>query len=449
MKRTVSALMLVYNETTFLRHSLPSIVPFVDEVVVVDGSPEGPSSDDTAAVVHRICGEKLKYLSGVYSDESHMWDRRAQFSAGLEAVTSEVVVPLSADMIVSPLDSLRDIPLPPWVKVVYCPLVEFWMSPQYVRVSGEDHPPPQGSSWYVLVAQTSVLKSSPDLSELPPESKVFLHDVINYHFGWIRPFREQVAKHMRHVKQGSWSREGELLRVAQSGFLEAWAIRHVLEYPSAPHVPSPPQLWLPEELAKMSCFDGQDEVLKQFEKEFGKLDRFRELDGVGMAGFFETFVPLTSYPLRVRSYMELGVSQGGSVAAALDGFPSLEKMVLFDFFPNGYNHIERLAALKNFQGSLVCLPGDIGVEVTKYFESHPDEIFDVVLVDGDHNKEPTLRDIFAVAPHSCVIVVHDIRNADYPHMRATVNEAFDHLWRDFWFVDDGISTAFFVRRNRR
>jgi len=367
----------------------------------------------------------------------------------LAAVTSDMVIPLSADMVFSPLDPLREVLSASQVEAVYCPLVEFWISPQYVRGLDKDYS--AEGSWRILAVQTSTLRPFGDLPEvdyrLSSKSTIFLHDVVNYHLGWIRPFKEQIGKHIRHVKQGYWGKEGELLRVAQPGFLEAWAIRHVLGYPNAPHMSCPPPFWLPNELVRMSCFDGKDEYLGEFEREFGELNTFGELDGKGMAGFFETLMPLTSSPLKVRSYMELGVDQGGSIATMLDGFPSLEKIVLFDFFPNGCDHIERLAVLKNFHGSLLCCPGDIGAEVPKYFDSHSSEIFDVVLVDADHNKEPTLRDIFTVAPHSRVIVVHDIRNTDYPHMRATVNEAFDHLWRDFWFIDDGISTAFFVRRN--
>jgi hypothetical protein len=145
--------------------------------------------------------------------------------------------------------------------------------------------------------------------------------------------------------------------------------------------------------------------------------------------------------------MELGVDYGGSVSAALNWFPSLEKMVLFDFFPNGYGHIAELLAKKDFPADRVTFcQGDVKDEVPRYFQSHPSEILDVVLVDADHNEESTLRDIFAVASHSCMIVVDDLRNVDYPHMKGTIAKAFESLRHDFWFVDDGLNAAMFIRR---
>lgn len=61
--------MIAYNEEWIIGCSLRSVYHHVDEIVVIDGSPYGPSADKTAQIARSI-GPKVKVFSGTFEDPS-------------------------------------------------------------------------------------------------------------------------------------------------------------------------------------------------------------------------------------------------------------------------------------------------------------------------------------------------------------------------------------------
>jgi len=64
----IYAAMIAYNEEYLIGASIKSVLDMVDKVVVIDGSPWGPSTDRTAEIA-RSFGEKADVVSGIWEDE--------------------------------------------------------------------------------------------------------------------------------------------------------------------------------------------------------------------------------------------------------------------------------------------------------------------------------------------------------------------------------------------
>ena len=94
--------MPVYNETSLLPISIPSIEPYVDEMVFVDGGPDGPSEDGTADMVKSF-GTKVVYKSGTFRTPNGAWDSAAQRNLGLSAAMGDILLLASADVVFSNL----------------------------------------------------------------------------------------------------------------------------------------------------------------------------------------------------------------------------------------------------------------------------------------------------------------------------------------------------------
>jgi glycosyltransferase involved in cell wall biosynthesis len=268
--RTLSVVMPVYNEADILPYSLSAICNSVDEFVIVDGGVRGPSTDNTREVAEKICGDRLKYITGVFS-ESNLWDRRGQVHAGLDVVTSDMVMLLSADMLITSSERLRDVIDRNTPSAVYCSYVEFWLSVNYVRTPKLHNPGRRdlGLTTFLLVQESAAYDFDSAIM-LGADIITLSLEVVNHHLGWIRPFERQVQKHKRHVQEGHWGELGKRLLNSEPEVLDAWAIEHVLMYPNAPYVRyAAGDASIPIALSEMSYADGSEEVIGAFEKEYG------------------------------------------------------------------------------------------------------------------------------------------------------------------------------------
>lgn len=77
MKTGVTACVIVYNEEYWLSRTLPAMVTFADRVVIVDGSPFGPSTDGTEAIVVAHMENWVTYIRGTFGSERSEanWDQ--------------------------------------------------------------------------------------------------------------------------------------------------------------------------------------------------------------------------------------------------------------------------------------------------------------------------------------------------------------------------------------
>jgi len=249
---------------------LENISPHVDEVVIIDGGPDGPSTDATEEIA-RDC-EKVIYQNGQFATLDGAWDRAAQRNTALTVSTGDIVLFVSADMLFSGMERLRDTIDTESRRIVFCPTVEFWGDTKHLRLYGDDD--------NILALESSLLEPTmidrrynPYYAENGPlmiedasfEDRIQAPFVVKFHLGWIRPFRQQVDKHIRHVKQHRWADVGEKLLQGTERGLEEWAIREVLSYAKAPSIlysgPLPAEM---NGVASMTYNDGADEVLEDF-----------------------------------------------------------------------------------------------------------------------------------------------------------------------------------------
>lgn len=273
--KTISAVMSVYNEAKLLPHVLKNIEPHVDEIVIVDGSPDGPSTDNTKAIAKEC--PKVQYHSGTFKAIDGAWDMGLQRNTGISTAKGDLLFFLSADMLYTNLHALRAEAERDKHRIYFCPTIEFWLTTRSLRLYSADGD--------ILSVPSNILEPMAIDRELNPycegdgrfnldaasmSHRVILSQTFKYHLGWVRPFRQQVAKHIRHVRQHRWGEAGEkLLRGSERG-LEQWAMLHVLSYAQIPSIDYFGTL--PEEmdaLVDMKYDDGADEATQDFEKRYG------------------------------------------------------------------------------------------------------------------------------------------------------------------------------------
>ena len=250
---------------------MENIQDYVDEIVVIDGSPEGPSTDSTAEIAQ--AHEKVVYRAGKFDMMDGAWDMAKQRNTGISTATGDTIMILSADMLFTNLGIFREAVDSGLYKIYFCPVIEFWLDIKQQRLYTGD-----GDA---LTVQSPILEPIAIDRTLNPycetdgklnlegatvRQRVVLSQTTKFHLGWIRPFRQQVAKHIRHVKQHRWGDQGErLLRGAERG-LEQWAMLHVLGYNSIPAINY--MGILPEQmngLKDMRYDDGAQEMTDDFE----------------------------------------------------------------------------------------------------------------------------------------------------------------------------------------
>ena len=75
--------MIAYNEEWIIRCSLNSIYEYVDEIIVIDGSPWGASTDKTAEIARSI-GPKVRVFSGKFENPNDLDHEKIQRQAMLD-----------------------------------------------------------------------------------------------------------------------------------------------------------------------------------------------------------------------------------------------------------------------------------------------------------------------------------------------------------------------------
>ena len=117
---------------------------------------------------------------------------------------------------------------------------------------------------------------------------------------------------------------------------------------------------------------------------------------------------------RPKSYLEIGVRRGRSMAAVATVQPEVD-VVGFDIWEENYGGMQNPGAefvrsemrRLGHRGKLELVSGDSHITVPKYFQDHPDAYFDLITVDGDHTDRgarSVLRCSFASIEQT--IVVH-------------------------------------------
>jgi hypothetical protein len=127
----------------------------------------------------------------------------------------------------------------------------------------------------------------------------------------------------------------------------------------------------------------------------------------------------------IRSYLEIGVSEGGSLLRVIAENPQLEDVVLCDNWSpthggsgrGGHAHIELLLSRIGFPlDNVTFLDGDSREMLNRYFTAHREKVFDLAFVDGDHTCMGLLGDLFDIRDRAMIIMVHDVQMRDHELM---------------------------------
>ena len=272
----MSAILPVYNEEMLLPYTLANIEPYVDEIIVIDGSPDGPSTDKTAAIASKFAD--VVYTDGRFRTLDGAWDMVLQRNTGIKQATGDILLFISADMIFKNMELLREaIDGIDSHKLFFCTTVEFWLDTRHIRLysgDGDALSVPSGVLQAVAIDTHFNPYYEADgrlvVSAVAESERILVPETIKFHLGWIRPFASQVKKHIDHVKQHRWEQMGEELLAIGDQALERWAITHVLSYPQIPHVDCESK-WFSEieSLRDMAYNDGAQEIVSQYEQDYG------------------------------------------------------------------------------------------------------------------------------------------------------------------------------------
>lgn len=272
--KTISAILPVYNEAKLIPFCLKRIMPQIDQLVLIDGGPQGPSSDETEDLAREIAGDKLCYLSGMYN-QSGRFDRALQIKEGLDAADGDIIMRLSADMLIQGMQYLRDaVDEHDTVLVFDCQFMEFWLDTRHIRLNGNLNPIERRPLAVSREIGLSVFSQGGlDLSRMEESDRIYLLAVANYHLGWIRPFKAQVEKHVSHVYAKAWGEHGDTLMQAGERTVECWAIHHVMRYKNAAYARVDGAGLIVaelEDLDSMAYDEGFDEFRTEYEDRYGE-----------------------------------------------------------------------------------------------------------------------------------------------------------------------------------
>lgn len=253
--RKISVVLPVYNEEFFINACISNIYECADEIIVIDGSPNGKSTDNTVEIVKSF-GKKIVYKTGTFKTDNGGWDSASQKNVGISESSGNIVMFLSADMFFDQPERLFDILRnDEQHKVFFLPTIEFWLDMTRVRLYSDSTLLSIPSTVFEVVAIDKSLKPVFDgklrCSETSLDERLLIQDMTKYHLGWIRPFDHQVAKHIRHVRSGAWGKHGQGLLEGGEQKLTQWAITHVMTY---------------KQVGSVACNVNVPECLKGFDK---------------------------------------------------------------------------------------------------------------------------------------------------------------------------------------
>jgi len=105
--KTLAVCMIVYNEQELIKFTLPQVIHHADQIIVINGSPFGPSTDNTKQEISEVIkkypsslnGSKIIYREGTYGE---LFNYNKSFNSVmrneyLKHVTCDFILQLDAD----------------------------------------------------------------------------------------------------------------------------------------------------------------------------------------------------------------------------------------------------------------------------------------------------------------------------------------------------------------
>lgn len=186
------------------------------------------------------------------------------------------------------------------------------------------------------------------------------------------------------------------------------------------------------------------------------LNRIQSLGFTGRTGHPCAYdaLDIAARLVRARSYLEIGVYDGGSLFSVLQASTPLSRLVLCDLFahdwimwgrgnggaPAGtHAHIDQILALRNYQGSVDFCVGDSKQLVPRLPKDQP---FDLIFVDGDHSYEAAIvdfRNVWPLSPVGGLIVMDDSSRPELQRVCQEIESVYQ--MRPLFMLDDGADTT--------
>ena len=235
---TIALRLMTYNESLFLRPSLETVLPYVDQAVIADGGPDGPSTDGTLDILEELSQQyPLQYTTGTYLNDDGSWDEMRQANSILDLIDTDFVMLHHADIIydIEDMAKIRDaVDKYPEKKIFYCDLIEFFFDMYHIRLYPNTV---ETLLCKPLTGDVPIISNKMDLhyvgnavldhSGFDIHEALFMPHVKRFHFGWVKSFPEQVAKHIKYMKHVR--RDPALLALGEDA-IRAWAIEHASSY---------------------------------------------------------------------------------------------------------------------------------------------------------------------------------------------------------------------------
>jgi 2-polyprenyl-3-methyl-5-hydroxy-6-metoxy-1,4-benzoquinol methylase len=281
--------MQVWNEEICLPCSLKGLLPNVDELVIVNGGPHGPSTDSTKAIIDNAIAaypEKIKYLEGTYLREDGAWDETRQVNDGIAQITGDYMMRTSADIIFDDADvgMIRQIiERFPDRRLFYSPMIDFGGDTEHIILQGhmtEEEILPReivqadGLVWSMAAKPHAVEVGERRLYGMVADidySKdiLYMPHVKRFHYGYVKPFEWLVTKYVRLISAKHHENWEELQRQGEKAMLaEAihWVSNLKNTLPAQPYTGCYPVNGEP--LRSMDVMDGYEEFMAQYNAKY-------------------------------------------------------------------------------------------------------------------------------------------------------------------------------------
>ena len=191
----ISVGMLAYNASPLIEAAIRSVYAFADEIIVVDGSAHGPSTDNTLALATGV-GSKVHAVSGTFVKPNGSWDEKGQRQTYIDMMKKGsdcwCLVHDSDEIFGRPqllllLEKLFT--ASPDTMLISYPFIHFWKNIHQVRVDGP-WSAPRGVGTFRLTPGVRMLtfelvgereKEGWQLQKAPV--RINCTDVFAYHYG--------------------------------------------------------------------------------------------------------------------------------------------------------------------------------------------------------------------------------------------------------------------------
>lgn len=253
-----------YNDQQMLKHCILNLADKVDQIVIMDGGPDGVSKPVIDPKISNIGNVDIKIYKGTYIANSGIgWDRKSQIKDGFGHLDGEYVGLMSADMI---MHGELDRKIVEDSDMCYSRFIDFWIDSKHIKSSHDSRN--IGLSPFIWRKELSdFVLWGEKLREIRPKDlrTAYFDCLVKFHFGWLRPFHQQVEKHLRNVKMGLWGDIGEKIQSESTRVQEAWAIHHALKYGNEPvRVIKYDFPKCSKELLSMTCWNGLEEYKEKY-----------------------------------------------------------------------------------------------------------------------------------------------------------------------------------------